>query len=516
MKKIYYLHATFITLLICTLFSCVDDNFFSTTTQQKFNEFSLEEAKTYFKKKAERQLSRSTDIDKNIPLYPGDFTPMWDAAVLSTKNGLACYDIPINETNSYQALFSEEHHGTMNVGKVKVYQKLVILKDVKGDRMSQYILSLIPAKSYASQKGEQIPNLFITRGDKGAFSGIAVYSCLYTGITARVDTYEKGKMLKGVFLLDSKDEKELSKRIEIAQEQLNMLSLHKKRKLLSRGENGNGDDYEYNGGWLDEVIITPDEPWDGVGADGMTNEEWMESTRPDGNVDPQPEPEPEMPEEDYPNPEEEPTKDNEPEISGFDPDEEVKIKEAINILREKLPNIDLDDIKIKKGEGKSNAYIDPSNRDVVITNLYFKDVYIDMDRASILYHEIYHLQNEHYDEKQTKELPDVQTLDLEKMPSSIYEHVINDLHNIVDDISEKSEIPVTEEFRNELFNTLYYDEKVITEIKESEYYENEIKTYQEEKSIFTEVSETYEHDRAYAEWKNNELLEMSNQFFTNN
>ena len=263
----------------------------------------MEEAKTYFRERAENQLSRSNGSDENLPLSPGDFVPLWDVAVPSVMNGLACYDIPISETYSYQVIFPEEHYGTIIASKVKVYQKLVILKDLKDNRMSQYVLSLIPVKSYELQKGEQIPELFTTRGDKGGFSGIAIYSCLYTGVTARVDTYRNGRKVNGIFLLDSKDQEELNSKIETAKEQIYMLSLQKKKKILSRGESDYG--YDIDGGWLDEVIITPEEPWDGTGADGMTNEEWAEGTRPDGNVDPQPEPEPELPEGDYSQAEEE-------------------------------------------------------------------------------------------------------------------------------------------------------------------------------------------------------------------
>lgn len=305
MRRNCYLLFTVFAFLAFFSYSCVDEDFFSTTHRHEFNDFSLEEAKTYFRERSENQLSRSDGSDENLPLSPGNFVPLWDGAVPSVMNGLACYDIPISETSSYHAIISEEHNGTIIARQVKVYQKLVILKNLNDGMMSQYILSLIPSKSYELQKGKQISELFTTRGDKGGFSGIAIYSCLYTGVTARVDTYNKGRKVNGVFLLDAKNHEELNSKIETAKELLCMLSLQKRKKILSRGESDYG--YEIDGGWLDEVIITPEEPWDGTGADGMTNEEWLENTRPDGNVDPQPEPEPELelPEEDYSQAEEE-------------------------------------------------------------------------------------------------------------------------------------------------------------------------------------------------------------------
>lgn len=233
MKRKYYLHITVLAIFVCCLFSCLEEDFFTQTQLQGLNDFSLEEAKTYFRERAENQLSRSNGSDENLPLSPGDFVPLWDVAVPSVMNGLACYDIPFSETYSYQVIFPEEHYVTIIASKVRVYQKLVILKDLKDNRMSQYVLSLIPFKSYELQKGEQIPELFTTRGDKGGFSGIAIYSCLYTGVTARVDTYRNGRKVNGVFLLDAKDDETLNNKIKTAKEQIYMLSLQKKKKYLA-------------------------------------------------------------------------------------------------------------------------------------------------------------------------------------------------------------------------------------------------------------------------------------------
>lgn len=287
MGRNYYLLFTVFAFLAFFSYSCVDEDFFSTTYRHEFNDFSLEEAKTYFRERSENQLSRSDGSDENLPLSPGDFVPLWDVAVPSVMNGLACYDIPISETSSYHAIIPEEHNGAITARQVKVYQKLVILKDLNDGMMSQYILSLIPSKSYELQKGKQIPELFTTRGDKGGFSGIAIYSCLYTGVTARVDTYNRGRKVNGVFLLDAKDHEELNSKIETAKEQLCMLSLQKRKKVLSRGEYTYNEDTGYFEVETGDLIVYPD---DWAGADGMTNAEWVESTRPEGNVDPQPEP----------------------------------------------------------------------------------------------------------------------------------------------------------------------------------------------------------------------------------
>lgn len=101
MKRTYYLSIIVLAVLVCFSYSCVDEDFFSTSQQHELETFSLEEAKAYFRERSENQLSRSNGIDENLPLSPGDFVPLWNAAVPSVMNGLACYDLPINETNSY-------------------------------------------------------------------------------------------------------------------------------------------------------------------------------------------------------------------------------------------------------------------------------------------------------------------------------------------------------------------------------------------------------------------------------
>lgn len=498
MKRKYYLHITVLAIFVCCLFSCLEEDFFTQTQLQELNDFSLEEAKTYFRERAENQLSRSNGSDENLPLSPGDFVPLWDVAVPSVMNGLACYDIPISETYSYQVIFPEEHYGTIIASKVKVYQKLVILKDLKDNRMSQYVLSLIPFKSYELQKGEQIPELFTTRGDKGGFSGIAIYSCLYTGVTARVDTYRNGRKVNGIFLLDAKEQEELNSKIETAKEQIYMLSLQKKKKILSRGESDYG--YDIDGGWLDEVIITPEEPWDGVGADGMTNEEWLENTRPDGNVDPQPEPEPELPEEDYYIPEEEPEEKNEPEISGFNPEEEAKVKAAIDNLKGKLSDMDWKDINIKKGnneEGRTaNAKVD-KNGDIIIFNQYFKyESFID--NASILYHEICHLQSkDHLNDYEGIQIRAEINKPNEDLQQSIRDDIIEGIENEGGIIDEK--------LINAIFDAEFIIDRIVTD---KEFYINELKAYEEEKKLYpdNEISDKYKYDRDYTEWLYKEKL----------
>ena len=114
-----------------------------------------------------------------------------------------------------------------------------------------------------------------------------------------MDTYKDGVKREGVFLLNHTDRSVSDTKADYARSLVSSLQILRGRRPLSRGEY-DGDYYVdytyddtydeiYDGGWFDEIVVTPDPIWDGVGADGLTNDEWMSSTNPGGTVDPSPE-----------------------------------------------------------------------------------------------------------------------------------------------------------------------------------------------------------------------------------
>ena len=296
MKRNTYIYSALclICLLICT-FSCTDELGINYVNQTEVKGFALDEAKEFFQNEAGTQTTRSQYSENQKGIYPGDFIPKWETATGSSKNGLACYDIPINADNSFKAVYTEDKYGKLTAQKVNVYQKLVIVKDTKSERMSQYVLTLIPSKAYDNQYGRQVCNKFINCSDKGGFTGIAMYSTVYSNVTIRVNTYKDGIKTQGVSFLNISNAEDWTNKYALVNKILSSVSLQK-NKIMTRGE----DDFIWDGGYLDEVIITPPS---NVGADGMTNEEWLESSRPNnGYVDPDPDPEPQQPETDYPTP----------------------------------------------------------------------------------------------------------------------------------------------------------------------------------------------------------------------
>ena len=493
MKNTYYKHIAIILLFLTGLSSCVDNTFTASAEKEVSADFSLDEAKCYYQRQAKSCGIMADNINK-ITLSPGDIVPQWNSAVFSMQGNVACYDIPVNASYSYQAIRSQKRNGILTAEKSGVYQRLIILKNLANKQLSHYILSLIPDKSCEQQCKQDAFSIFRTRGNKSRFSGIAMYSLLYKSRIIEVDLYSQGNKTSGVSLLDIKGYDDCKIKTCKLKDVLSSISFQKRKKLITRGE------YDIDGVWLDEVVITPDEPWDGTGADGMTNEEWLDSTRPDGNVDQEPEPEPELPEGDYSQVEEEPVEKNEPEISGFNTEEEAKVKAAIDNLHVRLPNIDLKDIRIEKGERGAKAYVKPTDGTIVICDRYFHKEYNNIDRSSILYHELIHNFNEHY--KSSIEVKNVDEL-MKDPPENIKQSIMDDI---------KKTCPY---YNEDDIKLVYQQALVVDKICNTEFYSNELEAYKNEKQEFSdnEISETYKNEREYNMWVYQQLLEMSEKYY---
>ena len=288
MKKIAYIYTVLCAIvMVITVVNCKDEVLLESRLQTDMKDFSLEEAKNFFQTQARDNLmlSRSLDNKKNETVSPGDFVPNWDAAVGSVNNGLACYDIPITPTYHFKAIYVDERSGKPSAGKVNVYQKLVIVKDVKSNRMDQYILTLIPSQLYDSRNGSQTCNNFINCADKGGFTGVALYSCVYSQVTARISTYKNGVKTGGVFLLNASGKTNLSNKYEQARALASAVYIQKKKMVLTRGEDDY--DYTYDGGWFDDIIIEPEPDYSEWGEND--NEDWLNSSSPDTTpIDPEP------------------------------------------------------------------------------------------------------------------------------------------------------------------------------------------------------------------------------------
>ena len=487
-KKIISLFCTLSALL--ALSSCKYGDLLPLEPRDISDIFSLDEAREYFREQAMSHLPAGGGVTRPVPLSPGDIVPSWSAADPSLKGDLACYDVPFSGFYVYQAIFPEDCHGAMVARKVRVYQKLVVVKDIGSNKLSQYILSLIPSGSYDARYKGSMPGCFVTCGDKSGFTGLAVYSCLYTPQIARVDRYEDGERARGVFLLDATNSDEYRERVGEIRRLLSSLTLVRRHAIATRGE------YDIDGGWIDEVVVTPDTPPDDTGADGMTNDEWADNTWSDDIVDPQPGPDPCCPEDYEDIPDYELGDPDIPVLYGFAPDERDKLLEAVRKLRELKPDVSFRGIRIEKGEERI-GYGSINNNGVI----YFYKGFFDApekDRPAILYHEYWHRTKEHY------------KVSLTQYPvSGIKNDPPEELkQRILEDI--KKSCPYANDEEIKIY--YYYEYIKVDEIRNAEFYKNEIEAYEVEKSLFIDdmISESYRINRDIAMWNYRERLKILN------
>ena len=506
-KKYCYYAAFFLPALVFWLAGCTDEFLSSPSVKTGMKDFTLDEAQEYFRSEAEKEGARSRGESEVKALSPGDFVPDWDGAVGSSSSGLACYDIPIEADYRYEAVYAEERHGTMSVERVSVYQKLIIVKDVKSDRMSQYILTLIPSKAYDARYGSSVCSRFITRSDKGGFSGIAVYSCVYSAYTARVDTYKDGVKREGVFLLNGTDRSVSDAKADYARSLVSSLRILRGKRPLSRGEY-DGDYYVdytyddtydeiYSGGWLDEIVVTPDPIWDGVGADGLTNDEWMSSTTPDSNVDPSPEDGTSNDTDDVVSP------DNTEVNQGPHNYNESGLSDVLRtvspILQAKGIDVSLYKIRLNEEMCWSNARTLPDNT-IEVCQEFFN--YSSNDQASILWHEIYHINHGHNGgmlltgKSYCVSMPSGAILE---GVNAYIDWVYKDLANVPGVQLEDLKISHLNDMLNE------------DNVRNFQWYANELETYQAEKDNGINKSDYYEGLIDFMLWKYEQLENVSKE-----
>ena len=289
-KKTYLCMACLAAVLFCTV-QCTDEDFMTPPRQAEVEGFTLEEAKTLFREEAAKYsaTSRSLEDDSRVTLSPGDFVPEWEKATAAVQNGLACYNVPITGTTyRFKALAVEQRGNLMQASQVNVYQKLVIVKNLQTGNKSQYILTLIPDPSYAARHASGIAESFVNCGGKDGYSGLAVYTCVYTQIAAHVSRYKDGKRIQKIFLLDVHLKRgELRNAYELARSMTASVSILRGKAATTRFEDWGWD---IDGGEIPEIEIRPDDNYDEPDWDS-----WLDETRPDDNYEG---PEPEGPTED--------------------------------------------------------------------------------------------------------------------------------------------------------------------------------------------------------------------------
>ena len=486
MRKSFYIYSVVGALLaLLCMVNCTDRELFQGQHADGVAGFSLQEAKEYFEEQAgtEPVMSRSAG---RAALDPGDFAPYWESAVASSQCRLGSYDVPIAPAYRFKAVVAD---GNGRAGKVEVGQKLVVVKNLDTGRMSQYILSLIPTRSLAPRSGRQLCDAFVNCGDKGGFSGLAVYTCVYSSVVACVSRYEDGRRMEGVFLLDAPDASELHRRIDYARHLLSSVAVRAHRAVTTRFE------WDIDGGELPEVEITPDdnddnytwpdEDWLHPGYDDYETPE-PEDNNSDGNED-----------EGYTGGNNSGEQNPNEEIVPLSEAEQQKVNELLATLRTKL-GINTSNYQFAKPVHCGGFARTGKNGELFLCDTFFTNPRLtDTDRLAILYHEMYHIDHKHFGEYHSTELNSPIRLD---PPAHIEEYLREKLEDDFKDIN----------IDPQLLEFTYNWSITVTLYISIEYYENELETYREERNQFRDVSEYYENERTYFEWLYQQILDIIN------
>lgn len=113
---------------------------------------------------------------------------MWNKSNISNNDRTKSIDVPIISSNKFK---TRRIKGEAN--EVDIIQTLVISQNLKTGKMSQYILSLVPEESYANDNENKLFTKFSSSGDKGNYTGLALYMVPVYNIPYRVEKYENGK-----------------------------------------------------------------------------------------------------------------------------------------------------------------------------------------------------------------------------------------------------------------------------------------------------------------------------------
>ena len=189
-------------LYLLLLPSCLSSNFDKQdVVVGEGGEITITQAREFFEQEF---LTRNDDSTRYGVLLPGDFTPIWDEAIVSQNHRIASVDVPIIPQYTYKAICSDYRLGKATAYAVTVSQKLIVVKSITTGELSHYVMSLIPDKEFAVKHKGNISNIFLNANDRGSFSGIVLYT--HNGCPVTVNKYVDGVYTEGTTICGIEDD----------------------------------------------------------------------------------------------------------------------------------------------------------------------------------------------------------------------------------------------------------------------------------------------------------------------
>ena len=390
---------------------------------------SVEEAKTFFESYVSGKASRSAGPEEHdngfyirrLMLPVGEFVPGWEEGLSTDAPSLYSVDVPVQSDFSFRVLRVDK--GSGKVYQTKCWHKLVVVKDPKSGSMGCFIAFFIPDRAYALSHGGDIGRVLTNGEEMGSYSGVKVYTTL-EGRRVRVNRYENGKKVEGVYIDGASDREDYIFRMLHSEKILGRVWLQRSRPRtpVSRGEDdwvddfwddwwdGTFDDDSWSDdSWSDDSNNDSDNPLDTnndnfvqVGTDGWGDE----TTTP-------PDPDP------LPDPGDAPADSGEGELGGgsgeveqggdgnnqqsqspppvpFNEAEQKKVNSLLSIL-EKNHGINPSKYTIMKSNNCSVLARTEKSGIITLCNEFFNRPGLsDIDRLATIWHEMYHFDHKHY------------------------------------------------------------------------------------------------------------------------
>lgn len=426
-------------------------------------------------------------------LHPGLIAPDWDKVKVFTQpeSGTMSVDVPLWTEASYEGSFYMRNDSgevsSTDTYYTAILQKLIVVKSLERDALSCYIATIIPDAEHATRNSSLIDDMFCGGDPNTKFSGTVMYSTVTTNYTIGVERYKDGMLCEDVSLFYASanvwDDYEAMIRL------IGAKNIQRSVRVMTRsGEMGDGSIM------LPEVVIPGHRP-DPTPPPPSPPSPWP-STPPVNNPPVQPPPssggggshsgggnsggnQQKIPKVKYDS--------NNP--------EQVKLAKQINGLIEILYpmllklGIDLSKYEINIIQSSAYAYGDRESKSIGLTYLFANGGLTMNDRTAIIWHEVYHINN---DIQTTSEM---MTISSGVLLSGISSDVENYIKTVV---LEGNGFP----YEYEAYIT-------ITSIHTAQWYINEINAYTEEIRMGMNVSEKYRRERDFKLWLYRKKLEIA-------
>lgn len=246
--------------------SCFKETWENEQNSRQENEFfSVDEAQKFFENSF---ITTRSNNKKYKHLDPGDFTPKWREAKISKDNRIASVDIPIQSKYRFRSMRSESNNGKVDTYSVEITQKLIVIKNKLTKEKVQYIMTLIPDKSYYAKNKGNISQSFWHLGNKNNFTGVVIYTDPILNLPVRIDKYKNGNKEDGVSFQTTRDK--LPERFAKMRKLIGIIKIQRGVSLATTRSNGEddsswwGDTWEDVNDWTEEAYNDFMDTWDHV------------------------------------------------------------------------------------------------------------------------------------------------------------------------------------------------------------------------------------------------------------